>query len=320
MAHIPSQTAGQAPAHTAVHTETLTLTAADGYRLQALRYSPTATGASAGCQPLRGRLIVAGATGVPQRFYRRFAEHAVARGLEVLTLDYRGIGLSKPASLRGFQMDYLDWARQDIAAAVDLMSSPDDLPLFMVGHSYGGHAFGLLPNHQRVARFYTFATGAGWHGWMPRAEQLRVQLMWRVMGPLLVRWKGYLNWSVLGMGEDLPKPVFLQWRRWCRNPRYFFEDPDLPGLAERFAQVKTPIVAANALDDLWAPPASRDAFMQHYRGTTVEPVTLDPRQLGLGPIGHMGYFRDSARPLWDTALQWLLQHPKAGHAALSPSA
>ena len=30
---------------------------------------------------------------------------------ETLTLDYRGIGLSKPAQLRGFEMDYRDWAR-----------------------------------------------------------------------------------------------------------------------------------------------------------------------------------------------------------------
>jgi predicted alpha/beta hydrolase len=65
-------------------------------------------------------------------------------------------------------MAYLDWAHQDLTAAVDQMAS-DDVPLFMVGHSFGGHAFGLLPNHDRVARFYTFATGAGWHGWMPPA-------------------------------------------------------------------------------------------------------------------------------------------------------
>jgi hypothetical protein len=81
----------------------------------------------------------------------------------------------------------------------------DGLPLFMVGHSYGGHAFGLLPNHQRVARFVTFATGAGWHGWMPFAERLRVLAMWRVLGPLLTSWKGYLPWSLLGMGEDLDR-------------------------------------------------------------------------------------------------------------------
>lgn len=291
--------------------EALALRAADGYVLAARRYP--ARGAA------RSHLVVAGATGVPQGFYRRFAEHAAAQGAHVLTLDYRGVGLSRPASLRGFEMDYLDWARLDLFAAVDAV--PDDgLPLLMVGHSYGGHAFGLLPNHGRVARFATFATGAGWHGWMPPLERLRVLALWRVLGPLLTRWKGYLPWSLLGMGEDLPLPVYRQWRRWCGFPRYFFDDPDMAGerLLERFAAVRTPIVALNALDDHWAPPASRDAFMAAYRNAEYRCIDLHPKSLGLEGIGHMGYFRPAAQPLWDEVLAWL--HGGAGLRGAVPRA
>ena len=143
--------------------QALTLIAADGYRLQAMHY------ATAGAP--RARIVIGGATGVPQRFYRRFAEHAAAQGFATLTLDYRGIGLSKPATLVGFEMDYLDWGRLDLAAAVEHMAS-GELPLFLVGHSYGGQALGLLPNHQKVSGLYTFGTGAGWHGWMPPLERV----------------------------------------------------------------------------------------------------------------------------------------------------
>jgi predicted alpha/beta hydrolase len=286
---------------TTVHSvpETLTLTTRDGYPLTALRYAAQG-------QP-RALLIMAGATGVPQRFYRAFAEFASAQGYTTLTLDYRGIGLSKRRTLRGFRMAYLDWAHQDLAAAVDFMAD-DQLPLFMVGHSFGGHAFGLLPNHHRVARFYTFATGAGWSGWMPLAERVKVTLMWRLVGPLLTRWKGYLAWSSLGMGEDLPLGVFNDWKHWCQFPRYFFDDPGMVGLSERFDQVRAPIIAANALDDLWAPPASRDAFMAGYRGTAWQGVDIDPEQTGLGSIGHMGYFRRAAEPLWHEVLRWFEEH------------
>jgi predicted alpha/beta hydrolase len=283
-------------------TTPVTLVAADGYRLSAICYTATA--------PLVGHLVLAGATGVPQRFYRRFAEYASAHGFTTLTLDYRGIGQSRPASLRGFEMNYLDWAQQDLAAAVDAMST-EGTPLFMVGHSFGGHAFGLLPNHDRVARFYTFATGAGWHGWMPRTEQLRVQTMWRVIGPALTRWKGYLPWSILGMGEDLPLNVFLQWRHWCQYPRYFFDDPAMSHLAARFAAVRTPIVAANALDDRWAPPRSRDAFMAAYANSDWQAVDVP---LTRGAIGHMGYFRPTSAPLWDAALHWFRAHHEDGDA------
>jgi predicted alpha/beta hydrolase len=283
----------------------LTLHTRDGYPLAALRYPAQG--------PRRGNLIVAGATGVPQLFYKAFAEFAAAQGYTTLTLDYRGIGLSKPRTLRGFRMAYLDWAHQDLAAAVDAMTE-DGTPLFMVGHSFGGHAFGLLPNHDRVARFYTFATGAGWAGWMPPAERIKVNIMWRLIGPLLTRWKGYLAWSKLGMGEDLPLDVFRDWKHWCQNPRYFFDDPAMPHLAERFGRVTTPIVAANALDDLWAPPASRDAFMAGYRGTTVQAVDIDPRSSGLGAIGHMGYFRRKAQPLWQETLRWFDEHSAGARA------
>ena len=296
---------------TRIEPQNVPLVAADGYRLGALLYPAPGTP--------RAHLVVGGATGVPQKFYRRFAEHAASRGFSTLTLDYRGIGASRPATLRGFKMDYLDWARQDLAAAVEHMApaTDRDLPLFMVGHSYGGHAFGLLPNHAKVARIYTFATGAGWHGWMPPLERLRVLAMWRVIGPLMTRWKGYLPWSLLGMGEDLPLPVYRQWRQWCSYPRYFFDDPTMASehLAERFAEVRTPIVAANALDDLWAPPRSRDAFMAAYRNAAVETINLDTVGSGLGPIGHMGYFRPAALPLWQNMLDWFGQHDGLARAA-----
>lgn len=272
----------------------LTLIAADGYALSATRFPATA--------PLRGRIVVAGATAVPQGFYRRFAERAAARGFETLTFDYRGIGRSAPPTLKGFRMDLLDWAKLDLAAAVETMAG-GDVPLFLAAHSYGGHAFGLLPNHHRVDGCYVFGTGAGWHGWMPLGERLKVLAMWHLILPPLTWWKGYCPWKLLGLGEDLPVDAFRQWRHWCRFPHYFFDDPAMRGIDDVFARITAPIVAANALDDLWALPASRDAFVRGYRNAALQTRDIDPRAHG-GAIGHMGYFRAQAQPLWDDMLQW----------------
>jgi predicted alpha/beta hydrolase len=285
------------------------LTTVDGFQVAATRYAPAVAA--------RGHIVVAGATGVPQGFYRRFAEWAAAQGFGVMTLDYRGIGKSRPARLRGFRMDYRDWARQDLAAAVDAMHDPG-LPLYLVGHSYGGHAFGLLPNHAKVDAAYTFATGAGWHGWMPFTERLKVQFMWRILGPVLVGIKGYLPWTWLRMGEDLPLDVYRQWKRWCSFPHYFFDDPEMDGIAEQFSRVHTPIMACNALDDLWAGPQSRDAFMQAYRNAPWHKTDVDPAHSGLGPIGHMGYFRSKCEPLWAQAIAWMEQNRRQTNAGLSP--
>jgi predicted alpha/beta hydrolase len=273
----------------------ITLSADDGYPITAIRYATAS--------PARAHLIVAGGIGVPQGFYRRFAKFAAARGYVTLTLDYRGIGLSAPATLKGFKMEYLDWGRRDLAAAVDAMSSPH-LPLYMVAHSHGGHAFGLLPNHEKVAALYTFGTGAGWHGWMAPLERIKVLALWHILGPLLTL-KGYLSWSLLGMGEDLPLDFYRQWKRWCHYPNYFLNDPNMPHLRRKFAHVRTPIIAANSIDDAWSPPRSRDAFMLGYSNSAWHTLDIDPAHLGLPPIGHMGYFKAHAMPLWEPALKWL---------------
>jgi predicted alpha/beta hydrolase len=278
----------------------VSLTAGDGYPITARLFKCDET--------VRARIIVAGATGVPQTFYQAFAQFAASQGYETLTLDYRGIGLSKPETLKGFRMDYLDWAHQDLAAAVEHMHT-QAAPLYMVGHSFGGHAFGLLPNHRKVAKFYTFATGTGWHGWMPSSEQIKVLFLWKLIGPLLVRWNGYLAWSKLGMGEDLPQGVFRDWKHWCQFPRYFFDDPAMAYVKDQFGSVTTPILAANAVDDLWDMPRSRDAFMSGYPEGIWQGVDIDPAALGLKGIGHMGYFRRQAQPLWRDALAWFEKGP-----------
>jgi predicted alpha/beta hydrolase len=274
---------------------TLTLTAADGFQLCGTKFEATGK--------RRGTIIVASATAVPQGFYRRFAEHARQRGFTVLTFDYRGSGRSRPGDLRGFRMDFRDWGRLDLAAAVEAMAQEGG-PLYVVGHSYGGHAIGLLPNHHLITRAYAFGVGAGWHGWMPPIERLKIRLLWGLLLPILNAIKGYTPMSWLGLGEDLPLDATNSWRRWCGFPRYFFDDPELPGMAEQFATVTAPIAFANALDDLWALPRSREAFVWSYASAPLTLIDIDPKRFP-GGLGHMGYFRAKGVQLWDEALDWL---------------
>jgi len=276
--------------------ERMTLFAADGYPLAATRYAAAGT--------TRGHVVVAGAIGVPQRYYRRFAEFAALSGYSTLTFDYRGVALSAPSTLKGFRMNYFDWGRQDLAAAVDAMSA-SRVPLYAVGHAFGGHAFGVLPNHDKLTALCTFGIGAGWHGWMPPLERLRALATWHVLGPLLTRWKGYLPWSLLGMGEDIPLDVYQQWKRWCRYPSFFFDDPSMRYIIRSFDRVRTPLMAANAIDDRRSPPKSRDAFMAGYRNAAQERLDIEPARVGMRAIGHMGYFKADAVALWEFALAWL---------------
>lgn len=279
----------------------LTLTAADGYPLAATAY-PSQAGSS-------DQWIVFGsATAVPRQFYRRFAQYAASRGVNVITLDYRGIGGSRPAGgLRGFMPDYVDWSRQDLAAAVDWASSRG--PVWLVGHSLAGHGIGQLPDPNVLRAAYVCAAGAGWHGYMPRAEQRKVWFMWNVVGPVATRLLGYQPMKAMGIGEDIPVSIYQQWKRWCQYPHYFFDDPEAKDLIKPYADVRIPIAAANSTDDLWALPASRDAFFKGYTSAAVEAITFTPGDLGVQEVGHMGYYRAAAGlRLWPQILGWLQGH------------
>ncbi len=281
---------------TTITPERITLITADNQPVTATVYPASAP---------KAQLIVAGATGVPQGFYRRFAEYASAQGFTTLTFDYRGISQSKPEQLKGFNATFLDWAQYDLAAAVSTMGN-SPLPLFMTGHSFGGHAFGLLPNYQQITALYTFGTGAGWHGWMPAPERYRIWLFWNMVLPPLVWWHGYLPSSLFGLGENLPLGVYQQWRKWCKYPHYFFDDPAMANITALYQRINIPIVAASALDDSWALPASRDAFMAGYKNALLTRRNINPQE-GSGKIGHMGYFRQDASFLWDEMLAWFEQ-------------
>ena len=268
-------------------------TASDGYPLIGTLYTPE--------HGIKANIVLASATGVPQAFYRRFAEYATQFGYQVLTFDYRGVAQSAPKRLKGFKMSYLDWGTLDLAVAIDFLAQ-DPIPLFMVGHSYGGQALGLAPNHAKVTAMYCFGTGAGWHGYMPFKEKMKVQVIWNIIFPPMVAVTGYLPWSKLNMGADLPIGVYQQWRKWCKNPTYFFADPEQHALIAQYAQVKTPIYAVSALDDDWALPNSRHAFMQHYRQAPMQFINISASDYGLKEIGHMGYFRKGAEKIWDEIL------------------
>ena len=275
----------------------LTLMAQDGTALAASHFSAASD----------QFIVVGSATAVPRWFYSKFAEYAQSRGINVITTDYRGIGESKHGSLKGYEMEYADWSRYDLAAAVDYAAQRGKV--YLVGHSLAGHAIGQLPDPNVLCAAYLCGAGAGWHGWMPRPERYRAWAMWNIVGPVTTRLYGYHPMSKFGMGEDLPMGVYRDWKRWCAHPHYFFDDPEAKSITDRFADVKIPLAAAVSTDDLWAQPASRDAFFKGYRNAQVHAIDLQPSQLGVKQIGHMGYYRSQVgQTLWPQILAWLGQH------------
>ena len=274
----------------------LTIAARDGYQLAATRRR---TGAA------RATVLIASATAVPRGFYGRFATFLAERGFDALTFDCRGIGGSRPKSLRGFPGRMRDWAALDIAPAVDFAAALNPgKPLVYVGHSFGGQALGLLPNNNKVRRALLVASQVGyWRYVKPATERYRVFVMLRFVGPLIARTLGYLPGGI-GLGDGLPRDAFLEWAGWCLKPNYLFDDPTLETLAN-YPHYTGKIRAIGLADDPWATPPAIARLLKGYTGAKPEHLTLVPRSIGLSKVGHFGYFRQDARAAWGEAADWL---------------
>ncbi len=275
--------------------------ATDGVLLSASLFAPEVRDAA-------GAAVIASATGVPRAYYGRFASFLADQGLAVVTFDYRGIGGSRPASLRGSAATMLEWARADLVGVLAFASAQvaGRRPA-LVGHSFGGQALGLLPEPEAVAGALTVASQVGYFGLWPWRYRPVLAALWFVLLPASTRLLGYFPSRLFGMGENLPSGVALQWARWCRSRRWVWGDPAAAANASH-ARFRGPLRAYSVEDDrVFAPPAAVDALAALFANASpVERIHLVPRDLGVARLGHWGFFRERFRDrLWPEAARFL---------------
>jgi predicted alpha/beta hydrolase len=256
-----------------------------------------------------GAVLIGGAMGVRQAFYRPFAEWLARQGYLVATFDYRGVGDSRTAprgaTLRGFDADLFSWAR-DFDAAIDTLSDrAGGKPLYVVGHSLGAQLPGMLRNRARISGLLSIAAGSGY--WRDNAPQLKrsVLYFWYVLVPLATALFGYFPGARLKKVGDLPRGVILQWRRWCLNPRYHV-GAEGKTMREQFESVRFPLVALSISDDELMTERGTRVLVDCYANAPRRVERIAPADVAVRRIGHFGFFRDAFETtLWARAAGWL---------------
>jgi predicted alpha/beta hydrolase len=285
--------------------QALTLRCADGTLLAAHWYHPLHAAAHAVA-------VVNSATGVPQGFYRAFAQWLAARGYAVLTYDYRGIGLSRRGPIHAETASMRTWAQQDMSAALAearaarLQNSGQRLPLLHVGHSFGGNALGLAQGFEQADAVLAVASQSGdWRLW-PGVHRAVTGVYFHLALPAIAHAFGHVPHWVLGGGsaQPLPKQVALEWARWGRRRGYLFSDPTLHD-AQRLQQYTGVAHLWNVSDDLtYAPPGAVDGLAAQFCRARVARHTLAPADVGLQRIGHFGVFRrEAGAVVWPRLLE-----------------
>ncbi len=293
----------------ALQPEPVTLTCADGQRLQGHFFAARGDAAAS-------PVLISAATGVRQQFYWRFADWLAAQGHATLVFDYRGIGLSLDGRLADSRARLVDWGLLDQVAALQWLLERSGAPqVVLVGHSAGGQMIGLLPNHARISRVVGVAASTGWFGGMRFAFALRACLALRLLVPIGTLFKGYAPTAWLGLGENLPAQVARQWGQWCAAGGYA-TNAVRAGLATDFhADVRTPIVVLHAEDDDIATPATVRDLLRTLPASPRATLQVRPSDHGLRGIGHLDWFRQSHQALWP-----LLRRAVLGEVALEAPA
>jgi predicted alpha/beta hydrolase len=266
----------------------------DGTPIAARLYVPTGTPKAA--------VLIGPAMGVRQDYYAPFAQWLAEQGYMAMSFDYRGMGDSRPASarhtLRGFDADLYDWARDYDAALSALCANAPGAPLYVVGHSLGAQLPGMLRHRDRIAGLVSIAAGSGY--WRDNAPPLKriVLYFWHVLVPVATALCGYFPGRRIGKVGDLPRGVVLQWRRWCMNPRYHV-GAEGAALRESFSQARFPIIALSITDDELMTERGTRVLIDCYENAPREVRRIAPVDVQARRIGHFGFFRDQFQTtLW----------------------
>ncbi|MEG9501951.1 MAG: alpha/beta fold hydrolase [Methylorubrum extorquens] len=258
-------------------------------------------------EPVLGTIIVNPATGVLARYYHAYARFLAEHGFDVLTYDYRGIGASRPGTLRACGIRWRDWGELDFDAAVRWTRGRQGGPLSVVGHSIGGFLPGFAEAANLVDRFLT--VGAQFAYWpdYDAGSRLRMVAKWHLAMPAVTALAGYFPGRRLGWLEDLPAGVAYEWS--FRRARMELSYP--PGQREailaRFAAVGAPILAVGTTDDEFGTLSAIRRGLGYYTSSPRTQVQLTPAALSATTIiGHFSLFHPSrSGTFWTSALDWL---------------
>lgn len=303
------ESAGTTGASDSVASRDLVLSATDGYPLSAHFWV-----GSDESRPASVALINAGA-GIRSGYYDRFARFLAENRIPTLVYDYRGIGKSRPRSLRGFAASVEEWGSKDCAALLSWIAR--EFPgarRVVIGHSVGGFVTGFVTNGRLIDQMLLVGAHTGY--WRDYAAHARfgMYLLWHTLMPALTRLVGYFPGRKLHLLEDLPAGVALEWanRReadfWW-NLRKHDGMPDnvrIEDALSRFLAVSAPTLSLTFTDDLFATDAAANRILDLYRNCQVTRLVVGPADVGGQKIGHFGFFRSRFRDtLWPRVLEWL---------------
>ena len=282
----------------------LEIGARDGYLLGATLYVRAGHG-----DPTDAVVFNAGG-GLSTVRYRYFLRFLAAEGFPVLAYDYRGVGMSRPASWRGFDAGIEDWAEFDQAGAIDALRARFPAArLTSVSHSIGCMVASAAPNAPLLSQMVFIAPHTAYCGDYKQPWRWPMTLLWHVVMPWIARAVGYFPASRLGLGDDFPRRVALQWAS-RRTPDYRpgasgADAEREAGLRDRAFALVMPALVISMTDDAFATEGAVRRFLANAPHIDADVRLIDPKTMPPAIGGHLGLFSRRSVEIWRLIIQFL---------------
>ena len=230
--------------------------------------------------------------GVEASFYLPLAGALVAGGLNVVTVDLRGLGLSSVRAGRHTDFGFRQILTLDLPAVLEQLrlEFPGNRP-FLLGHSLGGPLaclYAAVSAEELSGLILAAAPSAYFRGWRFPLD-LGV-LAGEQLAMVLSRAFGYMPGHRIGFAGREARGVIRDWAYQGRTGRYrVATDPrDFDTLLGR---VELPVLALSFTDDVSAPARAVDHLVGKMPASRLTRRHLAPRDLGAKELGHFKWAR-----------------------------
>lgn len=248
-------------------------------------------------------LLMLPALGIRAKFYAALARGLALGGVLVVVLEQRGNGESPYRPGDGSHFDLSDYLHEDVAAAlVWLRAKCGGVPLYVGGHSLGGHmaSLAVAENQTAFAGVLHFACGFPYVGDYRPPASLFIRFLIALI-PLMTYVLGYFPGSRLGLGGREYRGLMLDWRLWARSGSYNIKG--FESVEERLAEFSGRMLSVAFDQDTLASAKSIDRACSVFKSADVRKLKLGAAEQG----AHLGHINWGRKPDGAVAavLDWL---------------
>jgi len=277
--------------------KSIDLSTEDNYTLSAHLFEPKNSN--------KKLLLINSATGVKQHIYFSFAQFFSEHGFTVITYDYRGIGLSKPKKMKGFQASMRIWGAEDYKTLTQYIKTNfPDHQKFCLGHSLGALILGMNQNSEMFEEFIFVGTQNAFVGNLKFKTKIEAYLGFGIAQPLSTKILGYFPANWFGLGESLPSGSAFDWRILILNKKS--TNKLLEKVKDFSKDLTQKVFVIRAEDDAWLTEKGVRSLLENTYPNMIPTYRLiKTSESEKNEIGHINFFRSYNRKLWNIILKEL---------------